>query len=844
MPANSGNITGLSQTEARTRLIADGPNELPSQKSRNLLSLLWDTVREPMILLLLACGGLYGYLGEGTDASMLLGSVFVLIGISLYQEHRSEKVLETLKKLSSPRTVVIRDGAQMTVAGREVVADDIILLREGDRVPADAVVLEAVNISVDESLLTGESLPVAKSAWDGKTEPMKPGGEGTPFVFSGTLVVQGHGRAKVTKTGIRTEMGKIGKSLGDLPDEETLLKKETRRIVGIVGSVGIGVCLFVAILYGVFRADWSGGILSGLTLGMSMIPEEFTVVLVLFMTFGAWRLSKYHVLARNSAAIETLGAATVLCVDKTGTLTENRMSVSYLVTGTTVHEKRGAAASLTQEEEMLLRTAVLASQEMPFDPMEKELSTYFKKLGVQGRGQVSLIREYPMTKKFTAITHVWKNLVSNEYLACAKGAPESLLSVSNVSPKERTDLMAIVSRLAAEGTRVIAVAEARLPGDGLPQTPQSLQFHILGLIGFTDPVRSSVSQAVAETYQAGMRVIMITGDYPGTAQYVARQIGMYHTEAVMTGEELGALSDDDLDARINSVTIFARVMPEQKLRIVTALKKRQEIVVMTGDGVNDAPALKAAHIGIAVGGKGTDVAREASDLVLLKDDFPVIVTAVRIGRKIYENIKKAMAYVVAVHIPIGGVALVPALFNLPPILLPAHIAFLELIIDPACSVVFESEHSEQGIMQKPPRGITEHIFNRKTLTISILQGISVLTAVLIIYFYSLSVHADEAVARSLSFTTLILSNILLILTNLSWKRNMIEVIMGDNIALRVVAGGAILLLSAVLMSPDLGKLFHFGRVDIPDLFMAVSAACIGLLWFELLKMVNRRMKFL
>ncbi len=833
---------GLSSKEASAKLSRNGYNELPSQKKRNIFTLLFEVLKEPMLLLLLAAGLIYLFLGELSDSLMLLVAILVVIGITLYQEHKTERALTALKNLASPRALVIRDGHQQRIPGREVVVDDIILLREGDRVPADGVVISAFNIQVDESLLTGESLSVRKTEWDGKAPLVHPGGENLPFVFSGTLVTAGQALIKAVYTGPATQMGKIGRALETIEEEDTLLRKETQKIVKNFSIIGILLCLLVVGIYGFGRNEWLQGLLSGLTLSMSLLPEEFSVVLVVFLTLGAWRMSKHQVLTRKTASIETLGGATVLCVDKTGTITFNKMHLAHLSAGTSSLKLTSAPQPLSPSLERLLKFSVLASLEDPFDPLEKEIHRTAMVQSPQLKAELTdwkLVKAYPLSDKLTALSHVWRAPSSHSFLIAAKGSPEAIAELCHFTPAQKSRLLAEVNKLAGSGMRLLGVAHSTYNRSELPSSQHDYNFKFAGLLGFVDPVRETVAPALGECYRAGIRVVMITGDYPGTAKYVGSAIGLKNSGQVMTGDEIRALSDTELAEKIKSVNIFARVLPEQKLLLVNAFKSNGEIVAMTGDGVNDAPALKSAHIGIAMGQRGTDVAREAADLVLLDDDFTSIVQAVRMGRRIYDNLQKAMSYIFAVHIPIAGISLLPVVFNLPIVLFPAHIAFLELIIDPSCSIVFEAEKEEADVMNRPPRNLHVSLFNRRSILGALLQGASILGLVASVYFYSLSKGTDPDIIRTLTFSALVFSNLLLIVSNISWSRHLISIIRTKNTSLYIVLISAVLLLLSLLYIPALRELFHFAPLSGGDLGLVALAGIVGIIWFEIIKLFSR-----
>jgi Ca2+-transporting ATPase len=834
----------LSEVEAEKRLKKEGYNELPSTKRRSIFAIVFEVLREPMFLLLIGCGTIYLVLGDISDSLMLLGFVFVIMGITFFQERKTERTLEALRDLSSPRALVIRDGEQKRIAGRDVVRGDIVVLSEGDRVPADAALLWSVSFNVDESLLTGESVPVRKVAGDPMSTMGRPGGDDLPFVFSGTLVVRGQGIAQVQATGLHTEIGKIGRALQSVPQEKTSLQEETGRLVRTLAILGVFLCALVVLIYGLTRGHWLHGILAGITLAMAMLPEEIPVVLTIFLALGAWRISQKRVLTRHVPIVESLGAATVLCVDKTGTLTLNSMSVAKIFAEGEFYNLNVHTQGLLPEAfHEIVEFSVLASQKDPFDPMEKAL----KSLGIHGLSRTEhlhdnwiLVREYPLSQDLLALSHVWKSPDGKEYVIAAKGAPEAIVDLCHYGEAERQALFRHVRSMADEGLRVLGVAKARCTESALPGEQHDFTFDFVGLVGLADPLRPTVPDAIRECHEAGIRVVMITGDYPGTARYIARQSGLTANGEVITGPELDEMGDQELQQRIKATDIFARVVPEQKLRLVTALKANGEIVAMTGDGVNDAPALKAAHIGIAMGGRGTDVAREASSLVLLDDDFSSIVEAVKMGRRIFDNLKKAMAYIFAVHIPIAGMSLLPILFNWPLVFLPVHIVFLELIIDPACSVIFEAEREEADVMRRPPRDPRERLFNKLTIGVSLLQGLSVLLIVLAVFSMALYSGQGELEARALTFTTLIVANLGLILTNRSWSRIILNTLRSPNPALWWVVGSALAFLGLVLYVPLLRTVFHFTVLHVIDLATCLAAGFFSIMWFEALKIYRGR----
>jgi len=831
---------GLSEEEAAQRLAREGYNELPYAEERGILRILLEVIKEPMFLLLIAIGAVYLTLGDLEEAVVLMSFVFVIIGITVYQERKTESALETLRHLSSPRALVIRSGKQMRISGREVVQDDLLLLKEGDRVPADGVVLDSMYLLVDESLLTGESVPVRKTTWDGVTKVGRPGGDDQPFVYSGTLVVQGHGYARVTATGLNTEMGKIGKALESLEPEDTPLQKETRHLVRIIAFLGFLLSAVVIVAYGLSKGNWLNGLLAGLTLAMAIIPEEFPVVLTVFLALGAWRISKKRVLTRRVAALETLGSATVLCVDKTGTLTQNRMTVRKIFAGNEFFDVKENAA-LPEKFHELLEFSVLASMRDAFDPMERAINQLSDRCLANTEhvhSNWTLIKEYILSKELLAMSQVWSSPDGEEYVIASKGAPEAIADLCHLDKGKLEEVSKNVATMVNDGLRVIGVAKAHFKKVDLPVKQHDFRFEFLGLLGFYDPPRPGVAEAIKECYNAGIRVVMITGDYPGTAQHIAKDIGLTSDGNMITGPELESMSDDELKERVREVNIFARVAPEQKLRIVNALKASGEVVAMTGDGVNDAPALRSANIGIAMGERGTDVAREAASLVLLDDDFSSTVQAVKLGRRIYDNIKKAMIYIFTIHVPIAGITLIPVLLNMPLVLLPIHIAFLELIIDPACSIVFEAQPEEPDVMRRPPRDPKTKMFNRRTLGLGILQGLVVLITVLFVFMFSYYDGQGEAEARALTYITLIIANICLILTNLSWSKNLLSSVGSRNTALWLVIGGALVFILLILYVPALRDIFKMAYLHPIDIVFCFAAGIASILWFEILKAVR------
>ena len=841
-----GTLPGLSEEEAQLRLGKLGPNELPAQHKRGLMAIVLEVAREPMFIMLVVAGGLYLLLGDSSEAIMLLGFVFVVMAITIVQSRRTERALDALRDLSSPRALVIRGGVHRRIPGREVVQGDLLVLAEGDRVPADAILRQGINLSADESLLTGESAPVRKVASATETNLTRPGGDDLSSLFSGTLVSAGQCIALVIKTGVHSELGRIGQALQQVKPEATSLQKDAARLVRMFALAGLVAFIIVVVAYALTRggdvAAWKQGLLAGITMAMSILPEEIPVVLTIFLALGAWRISRKRVLTRRMAAVETLGKTTVLCVDKTGTLTLNRMTLKHIIADGHSAVLSPETSSLPEELHPLLEYAILASAREPFDTMERAL------LATGGRvlGQTEplhakdvLVRAYPLSAELAAVTQVWQAAEGTEVVIASKGAPEAIAKLCHMTDEERDTMLLQVTPLAAEGLRVLGVARGTMGKSDLPAQHGDLALKFLGLIGFEDPLRPTVPAAVAECRTAGIRVVMITGDYAVTAQSIARQAGLANCENVITGNDLQALSDEALAVRAKEVGVFARVLPEQKLRIVEALKANHEVVAMTGDGVNDAPALKSAHIGIAMGGRGTDVAREAADLVLLDDDFASIVVAIRLGRRIFDNIRKAIAFTFAVHVPIAGLSILPVFFaDWPLLLLPTHIVFLELIIDPSCSLVFEAEEAESNVMKRPPSSTKDRLFSLHTVGFAVLQGLSVLAVCFGVFLFSHHNHAPEA-ARALTFITLVTAFLVVLLANRSSVLTIVEGLRAPNTALWIVLGGTLGILTLVLFSSFGQRLFHFAPIHTRDLLLSIAAGLACTLWFEGLKLGRR-----
>ncbi|MDT8989647.1 cation-translocating P-type ATPase [Curvibacter sp. APW13] len=791
---------GLSAAQAARQLAEDGPNELGVNQRRTVWDVAWEVVREPMFLLLLGAGALYWAMGDGHDALVLLGFVVIIMGTTVLQERRTDNALEALRDLSSPRALVLRDGHTLRIAGREVVRGDVLLLAEGDRVPADAEVLQAHELATDESMLTGESEAVPKT------------GEAAR-VFAGTLVVQGQGVARVLATGRHTELGRIGASLQGIALQASPLREEMALLTRRLLVIGVALSLLLAALFWLLRGGVLEAALAGITLAMGLLPQELPVVMIVFLALAARRLAAGQVLTRRLNAIETLGQTTVLCVDKTGTLTENRMSVAALcVEGREIDPAALATDPWSARFHELLEYSVLASEIEPHDPMEqafhRSAAQHLAPAAGERRAAWTLAREYELSPELLAMSHLWRMGGGTHDVVACKGAPEAVADLCHLDAVQSAQVAAQAQAMAARGLRVLAVAKGRHAKESeWPLIQHDFDYEWLGLVGLADPLRAEVPAAITQCQGAGIRVVMITGDHPRTAAAIAAQAGIA-TTGVLTGDDLAAMEAATLRAQVVDVNVFARVRPQQKLALVEALKAHGEVVAMTGDGVNDAPALKAAHIGVAMGQRGTDVAREAAALVLLDDDFASIVRGIESGRRTFANLRQAMVYILAVHVPIVGLSLIPVLLGLPLILAPLHIAFLELIIDPTGTLVFEAERGTQDLMRRPPRRATEPLLGRRQALLAVLQGSSITLAVLGLYAAALQQGWATGAAASAAFVALVVGNAMLILPSrfAHWDVPLLRDLPGVSLA---VLGGTLAALLLVTTVAPVAAAFGF-----------------------------------
>lgn len=823
---------GLNTEEVMAHQLRYGSNILPESEPKKLTSILLDVIKEPMFLMLLVAGTIYLILGDRAEAIFLLTFVFMVIAITLFQEHKTQRALESLRDLSAPRAFVIRDGKEMRIPGRDVVHGDLMVLHEGDRIAADARLLEG-QLSVDESLLSGESVPVNKAPKE--------------LLYASTVVTKGVGYARVHAVGADTAVGHIGQSLSTTEESVSLLQKASRSLIRTLSLIALALaCALIVVNWGLNHLSLLESILSGITLAMATLPEEIPVILTVFLALGAWRITKIRVLTRRVSAVEALGAITILAIDKTGTLTQNRMEIAELsVNGETF--LASANNDLTEVFHPLVEFAMLATPADPFDPMEKAIQSFghIHLVGTEHlHDECSPEFHYELSADIMAMTRIYSDINPSLHLLATKGTPEAVADLCHLSQTKRREIQSQVEDMASRGLRVLGVAKGELQATGAepiwPKSQHDFDFTFLGLIGFMDPPRPEVSTALSECKNAGIRVLMLTGDHPATARAIAQHVGLSERPNVINGDEMSTLNDDVLLLRLQQSDICARMQPEQKLRLVQLLQKNNNVVGMTGDGVNDAPALKAADVGIAMGERGTDVAREAAAIVLLNDSFASIVAAIRQGRTIYDNISKATRFIFAVHIPIIALTLIPALLHWPAILQPVHIVLLQLLIDPACAIVFEAETSEKNIMERPPRRLNATPFSTKNIGFAVFQGTGIATILLIGYLVLLQrgwmIHSIQTTI----FTALVFALFLLVLVNsdsIRFKKVSSE---ETNPWIVYMFGGVMALLFAILFVPFLRTLLGFSAITLHSFIATTVLFSLSGIWLLLLKQLNRK----
>ncbi|MDZ4679748.1 MAG: cation-translocating P-type ATPase [Saprospiraceae bacterium] len=829
MPANNFNIHGLTQSQVLESREKFGYNRLDYKKENPFWEAIKSLAKEPMVLLLFMASSIYFISGKTGDGIFLASAIVLVATISLYQDSRSRNALEKLKQFSQPNCKVIRDGEVVEIKSDDLVTGDSLMVEEGTAIAADGIIVHSNDFSVNESILTGESLPVYK---DSTKEDR--------FIYRGTTVSSGLAIATITAIGSGTQLGKIGKSLESIQEEKTPLELQIGNFVKKMVIAGAVVFAIVWAINYFKTYDILDSLLKALTLAMSILPEEIPVAFTTFMALGSWRLMKMGIVVKQMKTVETLGSATVICTDKTGTITENKMSLAALYVLASQKTSKPEDA-LGEEEKALIRLAMFASEPIPFDPMEVALHEAYQHAATDDeRPHYHMVHEYPLGGQPPMMTHLFEN-ESGQRIIAAKGAPEALMQVSNLSDVEKQQIETAANTLATNGYRLLGVGEAVFAGNDFPAEQQQFQFRFRGIVAFYDPPKHNIQSVLEDFYRAGMTVKIVTGDNAATTAAIAKQVGFRGYENSISGDELMQLSDAELQERVINTQVFTRMFPEAKLKIINALKAKNEIVAMTGDGVNDGPALKASHIGIAMGKKGTEIAKEAASLVLLEDDLSKMVDAVAMGRKIYTNLKKAIQYIISIHIPIVLTVFLPLALGwiYPNIFSPVHIIFLELIMGPTCSIIYENEPMEKNTMLQKPRPFTNTFFNWKELTTSILQGLMITAGTLLIYQYAVYQGFSETITRTMVFTTLIAANIFLTLVNRSFFYSIFTTLRYKNNLVLLIIGITVAISGLLLFVPPLAKFFEFEALTIAQLSISMGIGFASVIWYEIIKWRKR-----
>lgn len=824
-------LKGLSNEEVIQSREKNGYNSLEHQDKNNFLKSLIEMVKEPMFLLLVLATSIYFVTGKYADAIFMTAAIILVSAISLYQESRSRNAIALLKKLSQPKNKVIRNGEIIEIPSEEIVLGDLLQVEEGTFIPADGVIVQSNDLSVNESILTGESLAVFKS-------------ENSQFnqIFQGTMVASGLAICKVTAIGNKTQLGKIGESLETITEENTPLQIQIRDFVKKMSTIGLIIFVIVWAINFHNSRIFLDSLLKALTLAMSIIPEEIPVAFTTFMALGAWRLMKMGIIVKHTKTVETLGSATVICADKTGTITENKMSLAQLYTLSNNKINDNFINKTTKEEQELLTIAMWASEPIPFDGMEIALHNAYSKLEIDDdRPNFELIHEYPLGGNPPMMTHIFENQ-NGERIIAAKGAPEAIIANSDLTEKEKKQIIEAIESMSREGFRVLGVGISEFSGREYPKTQQEFSFHFKGLVAFYDPPKENINKVFDTFYNAGIQVKIVTGDNATTTSTIARQINFRNPENILNGDELMTMSEATLKEKVMRTSIFTRMFPEAKLKIIQALKENHQIVAMTGDGVNDGPALKSAHIGIAMGKNGTEIAKQAANLILIEDDLAKMIDAIAMGRKIYLNLKKAIQYIISIHIPIIMMVFIPLVLGwiYPNIFSPVHIIFLEIIMGPTCSIIYENEPMEQNLMLQKPRPFTTTFFNWKEITISIIQGLVITLGLLFVYQYCVKENCTETVTRTVVFLTLIASNIFLTLANRSFYYSIITTIRYKNNLVVFIIGTTILITGLLLFNPALSHFFQFDKVSTIQISLSILVGLVSVMWIEIFKWFKRR----
>jgi Ca2+-transporting ATPase len=823
-------LKGLSDNEVLESRTKHGSNSIEHQRKSNFYTSLIEMIKEPMFLLLLTATSIYFITADfGNGIFMAVAIVFVS-AISLYQESKSRNAIESLKKLSQPKSKVIRNSQIMEIPSEEIVLGDYIQAEEGTFIPADGIIIQSNDFSLNESILTGESLAVFKNE---SAENNK--------VFLGTIVTSGLAICEITAIGNKTQLGKIGKSLETITEEKTPLQIQIENFVKKMSLIGLLIFSIVWIINYYNSKNVLDSLLKALTLAMSIIPEEIPVAFTTFMALGAWRLMNMGIIVKQTKTVETLGGATVICTDKTGTITENKMSLAKWYTFSS-NEISNSKKQLSQDEEELLSLSMWASEPIPFDAMEIALHEAYSKLQIADeRANFKLIHEYPLSGKPPMMTHVFENPNGTRIIA-AKGAPEALIATSNLSEKDTQQILSAMATMTTEGFRVLGVGVTEFPGTNFPKKQQDFSFHFKGLVAFYDPPKENIKTVFETFYNAGIQVKIVTGDNAATTATIAKQIGFQNAEKTINGDELMAMDDATLREKVMETAIFTRMFPEAKLKIIKALKDNNQIVAMTGDGVNDGPALKAAHIGIAMGKKGTEIAKQAANLILIDDDFSKMIDAIAMGRKIYNNLKKAIRYIISIHIPIIMIVFIPLALGwiYPNIFSPVHVIFLEIIMGPTCSIIYENEPMERNLMLLKPRPFTTTFFKLKEITISIIQGLVITMGLLFVYRFCLADNCSESATRTIVFLTLISSNIFLTLTNRSFYYSIFTTLGYKNNLVLLIIGITILITALLVFIPVFAHFFQFERVSGFQIGLSILVGLVSVLWIEIYKWFKRK----
>ena len=830
MPKNNFNINGLTDTQVLAARKKYGLNQLSYKKENGFFDALKSLAKEPMLILLLVAAAIYFISGDAGDGIFMVSAIILVSAISLYQDSRSRNALEKLKTFTQPQSKVIRNGEVVAIKSEELVVGDSMVAEEGTAIAADGIIVHSNDFSVDESILTGESFAIEKDKT--KTDNV---------IYLGTTAASGLAIATITAVGNETRLGKIGKSLENIQEEKTPLELQINNFVKKMVIAGAIIFLIVWAVNYFHSYNVLDSLLKALTLAMSILPEEIPVAFTTFMALGAWRLMKLGILVKQMKTVETLGSATVICTDKTGTITENKMSLAKLFVLSS-QKIVNADNTITDAEKELIRLAMWASEPIPFDPMEIALhNAYVTILKADERPQYKMVHEYPLGGKPPMMTHVFENDLGKRIIA-AKGAPEALMNISSLTAIEKQQVEAAIKVITTDGYRVLAIGEANFSGNEFPASQQEFQFVFKGIVAFLDPPKENIGKVLEDFYTAGIKVKIITGDNSATTSAIAKQIGFRGFEKSITGDELMELKEADLSLAVANTNIFTRMFPDAKLKIINALKANSEIVAMTGDGVNDGPALKAAHIGIAMGKKGTEIAKQAASLILADDDLSKMVDAVAMGRKIYANLKKAIQYIISIHVPIVLTVFIPLALGwvYPNIFSPVHIIFLELIMGPTCSIIYENEPMEDNTMTQKPRPFTTTFFNAKELSTSLLQGLMITAGTLLCYQYAVRQGFSEAHTRTMVFTALIAANIFLTLVNRSFYYSIFTTLKYKNNLVLLIISITIVITALLLYIKPLGDFFNFEQLNPIQLGISIAIGFLSVIWYEIIKWRKRK----